>query len=698
MNLIRHITAFAIMAAFFPVPSMAKENSLAKAKSPYLRLHKDSPVQWMEWGPEALARAKQEDKPLLISIGYFSCHYCRLMAKETFSNSEVVALINEKFIPVMVDRQERPGLDYFYQTYLQVTVGKSGWPMTIFAQPDGSPYSGAGSFIPPKERDGAPGLLPLSLEALRIRDEETDMLEQNAEILRDVYASINSPKQNGEASPAPLNPMDMLRKGYDMENGGFAGSPKFPNEPAFMHLLESSQSEQADLEFARTSLVRMADGALRDHVNGGFFRYSVDEAWAVPWLEKTLSRNATMTKLYTRMYSLSGDRSFLDVAVKTAQWVLAEFYRPGGGFWSSQYSDGSYYLWSRGDAIKALGQAKGTFYADRMGLTDKKTVPFITHSIETQTSETPAEIAKMAEDIESANETLANDANKNRAIPVTERMAQVSWSALMAESLLHLYDATGNEKYLAPAVKTMEFIRNLMTVKGILRHTYVEGFGTGDETFLEDYACAISLAISLYDTTQDLAYLVEAEELTRQARKIFSDKARGGFFFTAPWAVTPMVRLKIRLDGAVPSAPAMMTRNLVRLYAITGDTKYSAAFQKAATDLKSAVNTSPANMWSSIGAVEYANEKTKQLILVGGTEGVVMAHLFQELRRTFIPYSIKALVQPNMLDKAAEPFRELSPVNGEPALYLCRDFECEEPIAGHQAIRDALEKMSRRLK
>jgi hypothetical protein len=321
----RRFAAFAFCALmFFPSAPAAKENQLAKAKSPYLRLHKDSPVEWREWGAEALNQAKKEGKPLLISIGYFSCHYCRLMSRETFSNPEVARLINDKFMPVMVDRQERPGLDFFYQTYLRMTIGKSGWPMTIFAGPDGSPYSGAGSFIPPQQRDNSPGLVSLSAEALRMRGEESDRLDQNADILREAYASINSPKRNGEPEPSLENELEALRKLYDHSNGGFTGTPKFSNEPALTFIMENQAASLDDLLFARRSLERMAQGAIQDHVNGGFFRYAADEAWTVPWFEKILARNAMMTTLYVKMFSLTGDRYFLDAAVETANWVLGE--------------------------------------------------------------------------------------------------------------------------------------------------------------------------------------------------------------------------------------------------------------------------------------------------------------------------------------------------------------------------------------
>ena len=696
----RRFAAFAFcVLMFFPSAPAAKENQLAQAKSPYLRLHKDSPVQWREWGAEALSLAKKDGKPLLISIGYFSCHYCRLMARETFANPEVAWLINEKFVPVMVDSQDRSGIDIFYQTYLQMAVGKSGWPMTIFAQPDGTPYSGVGSFVPPKQRDGAPGLVSLSAEALRIHNEEPDRLVQNTAILKEAYASVNTPKRNGSAESSVESKLNALRRVYDRVNGGFAGTPKFPDEPALMFIMDSQASLRDDLEFTRMSLERMAKGALRDHVNGGFFRYATDEAWTTPWFEKILARNAMMTKLYVKMFSLTDDRLFLDVAVETANWVLTELYRPGGGFWASQYSDSSFYLWTRGETQKILGPSVGALLADQMSLSDKKAAPRIAipphASIPAAGS---ADAAKLAETMDAAKAALRANALKGRPAPVTEKMALAGWSALMAESLIHVYEATGNEKYLASALKTMEFLKSVMTVKGVLRHSYYEGLGTGEESFLEDYACATSLAISLFEATQDAAHLAVAEDMARQARKLFSDNARGGFFITTPWAVTPLTRLKIRFDGSTPSGPAMMTKNLARLYALTGNTDYGDAAKKAAGDLRLAVGSSAVNMGTALDAADMADGKVKQLILVGGAEGSAMASLYRELRSASIPRAVMAQVQPGNPWNSPEPFRELVPVNGEPALYVCEDFECEEPVAGHKAIREVLEKLSRRLK
>lgn len=689
-------TVFRLSAAFalcallpYPPVSVAKENHLAKARSPYLRLHKDSPIEWREWGPEALSLAKKLDKPLFISIGYFSCHYCRLMAQEPFANPEVARLINGKFIPVMVDRQERPGLDLFYQAYLRMTVGKSGWPMTIFAQPDGAPYSGAGSFIPARQRDGSPGLAELSTEALRLYIEEPDRLLQNADILKEAYADINSPRRNGEPGPSTEEAMGSLRELYGQPDGGFAGTPKFPNEPALAFIMESKASVADDLAFARMSLERMAQGAIRDHINGGFFRYALDDAWADPWFEKILSRNAMMSALYVKMFSLTADRFFLDVAVETANWVLGELYRPGGGFWASQYSDGSFYLWTRDEAVKTLGPSLGALAASHMGLSDKKTAPAI--AVAPQPAMPP-------ETMNSAKDALRAEALKKRTAPELEKMALASWSALMAESLVYVYEATGNEKYLAPALRTMDFLRNLMTVRGVLRHSYYEGLGAGDEVFLEDYACAISLAITLFEATQDTAHLAVAEDMAKQARKLFTDNGRGGFFFTTPWAQTPLVRLKIRFDGSTPSPSAMMTRNMARLYALTGNTEYGDTAKKAAADLRLVAGSSIVNMGTALGTADMADGKPKQLILVGGADGAVMSHLYRELRNAFVPGAVTALVQPDKPENAPEPFRDLKPAGGEPSLYVCEDFECEEPVAGHKAIRETLEKLAVRIR
>ncbi|MBF0634544.1 MAG: thioredoxin domain-containing protein [Nitrospinae bacterium] len=673
----------------FPPASVAKENHLAKAKSPYLRLYKDSPVEWREWGPEALNLAKKLDKPLFISIGYFSCHYCRLMAQETFSNPEAARLINDKFIPVMVDRQERPGLDLFYQAYLRMTVGKSGWPMTIFAQPDGAPYSGAGSFISARQRDGSPGLVELATEALRIYVEEPDRLTQNSHILKEAYASVNSPKRSGEPEPSTEETMESLRKLYDRTNGGFAETPKFPNEPALLFIMENHAAVSDDLAFAQMSLEWMAQGAVRDHINGGFFRYASDDSWANPWLEKILSRNAMMSALYTKMYSPTADRFFLDVAVETANWVLGDLYRPGGGFWASQYSDGSFYLWTKGDAIKILGPSLGALFAEHMNLSDKKTAPAV------------ADAPKSAMSVEtmiSAKEILRAETLKKRPAPALEKMALSSWSALMAESLVHVYEATGNEKYLTPALRTMDFIRNSMTVKNVLRHSYYEGLGTGEESFLEDYACAISLALTIFEATQDNAHLAVAEDMAKQARKLFTDNGRGGFFFTTPWAHTPLVRLKIRFDGSTPSPSAIMTRNMARLYALTGNMEYGDIAKRAAADLKLVVGSSIVNMGTALGTADMVDREAKQLILVGGADGAVVSQLYRELRNAFIPGAVTSFVLPDKPETAPEPFRDLKPEGGEPTLYVCEDFECEEPVAGHKAIREALEKLAVRIR
>jgi hypothetical protein len=337
----------------------------------------------------------------------------------------------------------------------------------------------------------------------------------------------------------------------------------------------------------------------------------------------------------------------------------------------------------------------GPLFADQMGLSDKKTAPRL--AIPPRSSMfagSSPDAAKLSETMDSAKGAIRAEAQKNRVVPLTEKMALASWSALMAESLVYVYEATGNEKYLTPALRTMDFLKNSMTVKGILRHSYFDGAVTGDDTFLEDYACAISLAVSLFEATLDSSHLAVAEDMARQARKIFADNSRGGFFSTTPWAVTPMIRLKIRFDGSTPSGSAIMTRNLARLYAITGNAEYGSAAKTAAADLSLVAESAPLNIGTALEAVAVADGKPRQLILVAGAEGAVMAGLYRELRSASIPGAVTALVTPGNPENAPEPFRELTSVGGEPTLYQCEDFECEEPVAGHKAIREALEKLS----
>lgn len=697
--------AIFISIILFATPSsvMSKENRLSKTNSPYLRLHKDNPIDWYEWGEEAFDKARREDKPLLISIGYFSCHWCHVMNEETFMDPEVGRMLNELFVCVKVDRQERPDLDEVYMTYLRMTSGSGGWPMTIFATPDGVPFFG-GAFFPPRDDMGMPGLLGLGPKVAEFYKNEKHAIAKNSKTIMNAFDELYTiPPADELDTQLPEKALEEMRILFDEEMGGFGIKPKFPNELNLLFILDYEKSLASDVEMVRLTLEKMAEGGIHDQIGGGFHRYAVDEKWRTPHFEKMLFTNAAIMRLYTAMSAITGDGKYLDVAMKTGRYLLEEMYRPGGGFYSAQDADspggeGAFYLWTRDEIIDILGEKDGVVVADHLGIKEigsfegLKSAPRIAKPVTSLAKERGEDESELGERIDAAKEALYQTRAK-RPAPPTEKSVIASWSAAAARGFVSLYNATGTEEYLAPAIETLSFIESRMKTGGALRHSFING-KPGEESYVEDYAEVIAAWLDLFEATQEADYLSTAERLANEAEDLFGGKDENGFYMTPKDIATPLGRRKSYFDSSTASGAALMAHNFSRLYALTGKRGYRALAIGALKDGQGSTKFSVMNTATYLTALSAGTGGMSELALVGKGSDLKVKKALREIRGAPIFNRAILLIDTEKPGSAPEVHNDKKPVNGEPTLYVCRNFACDEPVPGYEAILKAIDKMS----
>ena len=542
-------------------------NHLKNETSPYLLQHADNPVDWYPWCGEAFERAKSEDKPVFLSIGYSTCHWCHVMAHESFENSETAELLNKNFISVKVDREERPDIDSVYMTVCQAFTGSGGWPMSVFMTWDKKPFF-AGTYFPPTPRLGMPSLRDV-LNAVTMQwDTEREKLLQSAENITDMLKNTESVKTNKVNGDIVETAAEMLRKSYDSIYGGFGSAPKFPipHELMFLMYYAKINSDETAQKMAEKTLIQMRKGGIFDHIGGGFSRYSTDRYFLAPHFEKMLYDNALLIIAYSAMYSLTGTKKYLETAMKTADYILCEMTSPEGGFYSAQDADsegveGKYYTFSVDEIMSVLSD-KGKHFSETFDITEHGNfegvnIPNLLKSGDLDT------------DFEAEFQKLYEYRKKRTKLHLDDKIL-LSWNSMMIAAMSMLYRVSHTGKYLRAAENAQRFIEENMSDGELLYTSFRDG-KRSDTAFLEDYAYYIAALIEMYNSTLDNKYLMRAEELCAEAVKRFSDK-NGGFNMCE---TTELFKNPKELyDGAVPSGNSIMAYDLVRLYQLTDKEEY----------------------------------------------------------------------------------------------------------------------------
>ena len=662
-------------------------NRLASETSPYLQQHAENPVDWHPWGKEALTLAKREEKPILLSIGYSACHWCHVMAHESFEDAEVAAVMNRLFVNIKVDREERPDLDQIYQTAHQMLTSRAGgWPLTMFLAPDGAPFFG-GTYFPKSPRYGLPGFADLCQRVAEAwRDKRAEIGQQNAELLKALGSGGGAHALEGELSAAPLHlAIERAAQSFDTEHGGFGGAPKFPH-PAELELLLRRHAATNDArcgEMALFTLRKMAEGGLYDQLGGGFCRYSVDERWEIPHFEKMLYDNGPLLRLYADAWRATGDALFLRVAEETAGWVLREMQAPEGGYYSSldadsEHEEGRFYVWTPEKVGLRTTADEYAVAAAHYGL-DRPANFEGAHWHLRVARPLPEVAAALGRPLQKCERLLASARAKllaargERVRPGRDEKILTAWNALMIEGMAHAGRLCGRDDWLASARRAFDFIHGTLWRKGRLLATCKDGRAHLN-AYLDDYAYLLKAALELLQAEFDPGLLAFAQALGDALLAHFEDEA-GGFFFTSHDHEALIQRVKTGHDNATPSGSGVAAFSLQRLGHLTGVPRYQAATERCLRLYGQDMQRQPGGFASLLMALEEAITPPGIVVLRG--ENRQLIDWQKKLSEAYRPWVVTVALPtglrglPATLDKPSR-----TGVNA----WVCSGVKCLEPI------------------
>jgi len=698
------------MSGHQAVKQAPTRNRLADEKSPYLLQHARNPVDWYPWGDAAFKKAREENKPIFLSIGYSTCHWCHVMAHESFEDAEVARLMNQAFVSVKVDREERPDIDNVYMAICQRMTGRGGWPLTIIMTPDKKPFFAA-TYIPKESRFGRTGmkqLVPAIEKAWREKRKELLRIADAAEA--DLKTLTRAGATGGAGGGGEDLDASVLKSAYnefagsfDAVNGGFGGAPKFPTPHDLLYLLRywKRTGEAHALEMVEGTLRAIRRGGIYDHVGGGFHRYSTDAEWLVPHFEKMLYSQALLAMAYVETYQATGDEFCAGVARETFAYVLRDLLDKDGAFHSAEDADsegeeGKFYVWSADEFSKVVGEdaelaaqvfgvvPAGNFLDEATRRRTGANVLHLAQPLAKVAEKRGIDEVKLRERLEVARKRLF-DVRTKRVRPHLDDKVLTDWNGLMIAALAKGARALDEPEYAKAAARAADFIlTNMRREDGRLLHRWRDG-EAAIGGYVDDYAFFAWGLLELYEATFDAAYLTKSVELTRAMLEHFGDDKAGGgsLFFTADDAPKTLVRQKETHDGAVPSGNAVAALVLLRLSAVTGDTKFAEAAARLLRSYSGVVRRVPRAFTQTLVAVDYAVGPSSEVVIVGAPDDKGTRKLLGALGRPFIPNKIVLLRNPSA---KADPVARLAPwtkehgtVDGRPTAYVCRERACRLP-------------------
>jgi uncharacterized protein YyaL (SSP411 family) len=664
-----------------------RPNRLIGEASPYLLQHAYNPVQWYPWGQEALAKAGEEDKPILLSIGYSACHWCHVMEHESFEDPETAAKMNEHFVSIKVDREERPDLDAIYMDAVQEMTGSGGWPMTVFLTPDGRPFY-SGTYFPKEERHGLPAFTRvLDAIAESWRDQRDKVEEQGRRVVQRIgRMGVLRESADPLSEEVLLRAHAGLRHAFDDRWGGFGPAPKFPQPMTLEFLLRCHlRGYEGSREVVEVTLDRMAAGGIYDQVGGGFHRYSVDERWHVPHFEKMLYDNAQLARLYARAWQVTGKERYRRVAEETLSYLARDMRHPEGGFYSSQDADsegveGSFYVWSWDELVEVAGEEVAGWYgADPRGNWEG----------DRNVLWTPGEVDGNGHrhGSEEARRRLL-DVRERRVRPGTDAKILAAWNGLAISAFAESGRMTGDRKAIATAVEAADFVlTKLRREDGRLLRAWRDG-RTGSPAYLDDYALMAEACLTLYETTFDLRFFKEARAFADDMILLFRDEDAGGFFQTGADAEELVLRPKELFDNAVPSGNAAAANVLQRLALLTGDVEYERAGTSALRLVRELMARSPTGFGHALCALDLYVGASREVAIVGDPEAEDTRRMVAEVHTKFLPNVMLAVASP---DDAVAPdtvdlLKDRPQLDGKPTAYVCERFVCQLPVTDPEAL------------
>ncbi|MEN8258723.1 MAG: thioredoxin domain-containing protein [Thermodesulfobacteriota bacterium] len=687
-------------------------NSLIDEKSPYLLQHAFNPVQWLPWGEEAFRRAEREDKPIFLSVGYSTCHWCHVMAHESFEDEVVAAFLNEHFIAIKVDREEQPDIDQLYMAATQAISGSGGWPMSVFLLPDRRPFY-AGTYFPPESGYGRPGFLDLLKQINVIWQEDRARLTGNAEV---VTAGLRKAAAGRDADKSLSEELlhlgfQQASQNYDSEFGGFGTAPKFPRPVIFDLLLRYDAWHKNDQarDIVLFSLKKMAEGGMYDQLGGGFHRYSVDGQWRVPHFEKMLYDQGQLASLYFDAFQVSHDSFYRHIGTEILDYVLRDMTDKLGGFYSaedadsvdehdsSKHGEGLFYLWKESDIIKLLGAENGAMFnffhgvkpdgnalADPMDEFRGKNILYAGNSLKATAQKFAKKNDEIKKILATGKKTLFT-ARQKRPRPHLDDKIITAWNGLMISAMAKGFRVTGEVKYLNAATDSAAFVeKNLYnrTDKTLFRR-----YRDGESHFqgqLDDYAFFIQGLLDLYGADFDSRWLELAVELTAQQINLFGDKQEGAFFDTPSTAQNILVRMKNDYDGAEPAGNSIAAMNLLRLAQITDNKKWHQQAEGILAFFANGLMDQPFARPAMAAAYDFCRQKPRQIIIAGKPGAADTKELLKTINNSYLPTTLVLLADngPNQrfLEKNM-PFMEfMTAIDGKATAYVCENFSCKAPL------------------
>lgn len=683
-------------------PKKPQTNWLAKEKSPYLLQHAHNPVEWYPWGDAAFKKAKKEDKPIFLSIGYSTCHWCHVMAHESFENEQIAKLMNDAFVNIKVDREERPDIDSLYMSVAQMLTGSGGWPLTIIMAPDKQPFFAA-TYIPPETRFGRMGMDELIPEIQRLWMDDRNRLDKITKNIRTNLEASATGSKGAELGEGVLEmAFDSLKQRFDEKDGGFGFRPKFPSPHNLMLLLRywKRMKSQEALRMVEMTLQAMRMGGIFDHVGLGFHRYSTDPKWLLPHFEKMLYDQAMLTMAYAEANQATKKEEYAQTVREIITYVLRDMTSPEGGFYSAEDADsegeeGKFYVWTEEEVRKVLSkkeadvflkvynfETSGNFLEEATGKRMGTNIPHLRKSlvIEAKTRKMTEKV--LSELLEGAREKLFA-VRERRIHPHKDDKILADWNGLMIAALAKAARILGESSYVEAAKRAATFVLTQMQdAKGRMLHRYRDG-EAAIPAFLDDYAFMIWGFLELYETTLEPEYLQKAIKLNTKLLTHFWDETSGGFFFTADDAEDLLVRKKDAYDGAIPSGNSVAMFNLLRLARFTAESDLESKAAKIGQAFSGDVLSAPPGFTLMISSVDFAVGPSFEIVIVGDSTASDTQAMVQAINNQFIPNKVILLVptdaKTETITQLAPFTKDYEPLDGKATAFVCTNYVCQSP-------------------
>ena len=682
-------------------------NRLSEEKSPYLLQHANNPVDWFPWGEEAFRKAREEDKPIFVSIGYATCHWCHVMEHECFEDEEVAELLNRHAVSIKVDREERPELDQIYMTVCQALTGRGGWPLSIFMTPEKKPFF-AGTYFPKSGRMGMPGFTDVVSHVASIWK---DHREKIVKVSEEITGAIQPKTKTAQGSPPGLQTLEkayhQLRRSFDSEKGGFGAAPKFPTVHHLTFLLRWHKRNPASeaLGMVEKTLDAMRNGGIFDQVGFGFHRYSVDERWLVPHFEKMLYDQAMLAMAYVEAFQVTGNERYAGTSREIFEYVLRDLKDPLGPFYCAEDADsegreGVFYVWTPGEVKAVLGEELGGLFCRFHDITppgnfeDGKSIAHISKTTAVFARIMGMSVEEVEKAIEKGRAMLLAERDK-RVRPFRDDKVLTSWNGLMIAALAKGYQALGDPAYARAASAAADFLLSTLRPDGNRLYRRYRHGQVAYPGYSDDYAFLVWGLIELYESTFEVRYLEEAVRINRQMLDLFWDGAEGGFFHTAHDSESLIVRDKEIYDGAVPSSNSVAALNLVRLARLTGNTEWEEMADRLLKTFSGLVGDFPSAYTQFLNAVDFAMGPSQEVVVAGSLEHETTRTMVEVLHRRFSPNRVLMLMpdgeEGERLAALCGHLRAFRAMDHGPTAFVCENFTCKEPVKDVDGLRASLQ-------